>query len=308
MSHTFVSSNETRRTATIALLVAGLGWGTTGLYVRTLGHLGFSVYELLVVRLVVAGLLILPGLGWDLARTRRKLSKSATLMLGFSMTFYYLGAIAAFSHLPLVNAALVIGSSPLLAWLLPLILERRAPRKEDVSQGLGVALGVLGLFVLLLGHDQSRPVEKAGTSHAIGYLGGFVAAFITVLNARFLNRLGSLAPKPFEITIATVLLGLCFGPFLISNPAQVLEFSAMHPWMILGFGLLSTAIPGLAIVFASIHLKPQATATVSIQIQVWAGVLGWIILGEAMNLTQIVAGLMVIGGSWIVLKPRPMSV
>ncbi len=300
--------SDTRRTATIALLIAGLGWGTTGLFVRTLGHHGLSVYELLVVRLVVAGAMILPILVWDIYRTKRTISRRASAILGMSMTFYYLGAIAAFSHLPLVNAALVIGSSPLLAWLLPLILERRGPRSEELSQGIGVLLGLAGLFVLLLGHDQSRSVQKAGTHVQIGYLGAFTAAMITVLNARFLNRLGNSSPKPLEITIATVLVGLILSPFLISEPARVIATSWLHPWMIVGFGLLATAIPGLAIVYASVHLKPQATATVSIQIQVWAGVLGWIILGEAMNTTQILAGLMVIAGSWIVLKARPTSV
>ncbi len=292
------------RTATIALLIAGLGWGTTGLYVRTLGHQGFSVYELLIVRLAVAGMMILPVLAWDLARTRRKIAAQPTLILGVSMTLYYLGAIVAFSHLPLVNAALVIGSSPLLAWLLPLILERRKPREDEISKALGVAIGLAGLLVLLLAHDSNIRTERAGTSPILGYLGGVSAALITVLNARFLNRLAETAPKPFEVTLATVFVGLCLSPFVMSEPLRLIEFMKIHPWMILGFGLLATAIPGIAIVFASVHLKPQSTATVSIQIQVWSGILGWVVLGEAMNALQILAGVMVTVGSWIVLKDR----
>lgn len=290
------------RLAIAALVTAGLGWGTTGLFVRTLGSYGLSVYELLLLRLTVTAAVLLPITIFSFAHERRKLHLKPTVMLGFSMVLYYLSAIAAFTHLQLVVAALIIGTSPLIAWLLPLLIERRRPTQGERSNVQGVMLALLGLILLLAGRS-SAPIATFQTAVPwIGYLGGFAAAFVTVLNARYLNRLGTMAPKPLEIAVATALVGMIPCWFLMTDPSRIETIIQEHAWQVLGFGFIATAVPGLAIAYASVRLPPQATSTVSIQLQVWAGVLAWIILGEAMTGLQIVAAGLIVVGSWICVR------
>lgn len=297
------------RTAIAALLIAGFGWGTTGLFVRSIGGYGISVYELLLLRLLVTGIVITPFI------FPINLRKS-TFFLGLSMVFYYLGAITAFTHLQLVVAALIIGSSPLLAWVLPFVLERRLPRKTDVEKGIGVGIALLGLALLVFAGSETieRPPMAAHPSLSIkipwlGLLGAIVASGITVGNARFLSR-DLRPPKPIEITFATVIVGLVLGtigalvfPDLI-RPHEQFEVFKSHPIQVIGFGVLATAVPGLAIAYAAVRLTPQATSTVSIQLQVWSGVLAWIILGESMSVTQIIAAGLVLIGSWVCVRHR----
>lgn len=290
---------DPRSRAALALMVAGFGWGTTGLFVRTLGHLGLSAYDLLIVRLIVAGLVIVPILFFDLWKTGRRVAFRPTILLGVSMVFYYLGAITAFLNLQLIVAALIIGSSPLMAWLAPLILERRLPSAPELRKGSGVAFGISGLAILISTRAAGSVIHESAIE-SLGYVGAFTAAIVTVANARFLKAQGTAqAPRPFEITASTVVVGLILSPLLISNAGRVLEISQMHPWLVFGFGILATAIPGVAIAYASVRLPPQATATVSIQLQVWSGVLAWIILNEAMTFWQILAAILIVVGSWI---------
>lgn len=298
-----------RGLAIVALFVAGLGWGTTGLFVRLIGNLGLSVYELLFVRLLVTGVLILPILAASLIRIQRKIDFRSTGFVGLMMVFYYLGAITAFHNLQLIEAALAIGSSPVLAWVLPLILEKRRPTSTELRQGVGVGLAIAGLLLLVISKSGNQTVLGPEATPWLGFIGAFVAAFITVLNARILNRLGTSAPRPFEITMATVLIGLiiipCFIPNLAEAIGRVFAIGYANPALFLGFGLFATALPGVAIAYASVHLAPQATSTVSIQLQIWSGVLAWIILGESMGILQIVSAFFVIAGSWLCIILRP---
>tara|TARA_B110001469_G_C9422530_1_gene215353 strand:- start:288 stop:584 length:297 start_codon:yes stop_codon:yes gene_type:complete len=70
---------------------------------------------------------------------------------------------------------------------------------------------------------------------------------------------------------------------------------------LLGLGALATLIPGFAIAHAGSRLSTTATSTVSIQLQVWTIILGWIILNETLSGSQVMAALAVMLGTGICL-------
>lgn len=309
----------TRVAAIGALFLAGLGWGTTGLFVRILGQSGLSVYQLLIVRLCAAAVIVFPiFLSLRIIGVLRSSDKMRfnpiawrpTAKVGLMMVFYYLGAITAFHNLQLAIAAVIIGSSPLIAWFLQFLIERRMPTRAEWQTGTGVGIAILGLLWLSIERSGEKPpassheISSFGTS--LGLIGAVAAALITVFNARTLKRLGDSAPKPLEISVVTIVFGLALSPIFLNDfyaDAQSLAtLAGEHLWLCLGFGFLATAIPGLAIAFASTRLEPQATATVSIQLQVWAGLLAWIFLGETMTAIEVVACVLIIGGSWVTLR------
>lgn len=297
----------------VALFFSGLGWGTTGLFVRVLGEKGFSSFELLMLRLIVVFIALVPAVAlfkqkksiFQKPSTHRRLM----LQVGGLMLFYYLGAITAFQNLSLVLAVLVIGSSPLIAWAYPLAMDRRMPSKMELYQGVGVAIGIAGLVGLVLNENSNRvapgsslslPEFTVGNSfgYLVGYLGGFVAALVTVLNARTLSAVKKEeVPSPVLISFVTASLGLLISPFLFIQ-SEMLWVRILDSWfLIAGFGLVATLIPGLAISYASSRLSPTSTSTVSIQLQFWTAVLGWIILNESLNSAQIFSALSVVIGT-----------
>ncbi|MDZ4082298.1 MAG: DMT family transporter [Bdellovibrionales bacterium] len=296
-----------RHFALISLLIAGLGWGTTGLFVRVLGTRGFSSFELLALRLIVVfavlSIVMLPRIltrlkNKDFFEARRSTFFTAIFVSGL-MLFYYLGAIVAVQNLPLVFAVLVIGSSPLISWGVPLLFEFRRPKGEEWTQGLGVLFGILGLLGLALSKNDSS-VVPANSVPLLGYAGGFVAAIVTVVNARKLRSVRSdQLPSPQGISFLTATFGLLLSPLLFFESEQLFSRVEASWVLILGFGILATLIPGFAIAYASSRLSPTTTSTVSIQLQVWTAVLGWIILDEKLSLIQSVSAASVVLGTTI---------
>ncbi|MFQ3346275.1 MAG: drug/metabolite transporter (DMT)-like permease, partial [Porticoccaceae bacterium] len=291
-----------RQSAIFALLTAGLAWGTTGIYVRVLGLRGFSSFELLGIRLLVVFIILLPII---LVLHLRQSTQTSTLSfpqrkialkVSALMLFYYLGAIVAIQHLPLVMAVLLFGSSPLIAWALNLIIEKRLPVGAELTQSLGVLLGMAGLVGLALSKHKGS-VAPADALPLLGYLGGITAAVVTVINARMLRRSGDQAPSPLSISMITATLGTLLAPLLFIDSADLLG-RIQESWLaLLGFGTLATLIPGFAIAHAASRLPPTATSTVSIQLQVWTIILGWIILNETLSGVQVAAALAVMLGT-----------
>ncbi len=296
----------------LSLFVAGLGWGTTGIFVRVLGGRGFSSFELLGLRLLVVFVLLLPILFWTFKNSKRNRAKLKTaLIVSVLMLFYYLGAIVAVQNLTLVLAALLIGSSPLISWLLPLVVEWRPPIGIERAQGSGVLLGLLGLLGLALSKNTNTGTLE-NSFPMLGYLGGLSAAAVTVVNARILRaKQVEALPSAIGISGMTSFLGFLLSPLLLSGifssffpgsigSASDLTIRIQQNWsLIFGFGIFATLIPGLAIAYASSRLPPTTTSTVSIQLQVWTAILGWLILDERLSLIQIVSAISVVAGTGI---------
>lgn len=305
----------------IALLIAGISWGTTAIFVRVLALKGFTSFELLEFRLVVVGAILLPGyLAW---LATRKTNYRATLyshgfrnpktyLVGASMVLYYLGAIVAVQNLPLVLAVLLIGSSPLMAWLWPLVREKRLPKPEERLQGFGVGLGILGLLGFALAKaDGMNSVLEANprASPVLGYLSGLLSAAVTVLNSRILKSQGETATSktfssPVAISIVTSAIGLTLFPFffmksgsMTADGRDVMSLAQHHYELLIGFGVIATLIPGLAQAYASTKLSPVLSSTVTIQLQLWTAVFGWLILDERLSAVQFVAAAFVFLGT-----------
>lgn len=289
---------------TAALLVAGLGWGTTGLFVRVLSRTGANAYQLLSLRLLVAGLLLMivyvtTGFRNRTSRVVRKATVWPTAGLGLSMLLYYLGAITAFQNLRLSEAALLIGFSPAIAWCFQ-------PTKRA---GIGVLIAIVGLALLAHARTLAGPVSGNGW---IGVAGALLASSLTVFNARWLRSMAQMSratPTPLAITAMTSILGLVSTAVfaVVTGEAK----ASLHmtrslidemPFQVLGFGLIATVLPGWLMAFASSRLRPVVTSTVSIQLQIWTAALGWLILGEAMTGPQVFYALLAASGLWLCIR------
>ena len=297
-----------RPAAIFALLTAGLCWGTTGIYVRVLGECGFSSFELLAIRLLVVFIVLVPIVLLPKIRASSSIvglsvaQRNVALRVSLLMLFYYLGAILAIQHLSLILAVLLFGSSPLIAWSLELILPRRLPNNRERLQSLGVLLGTLGLLGLAYS-QHSGSMAPADAVPLVGYAGGITAAVVTVINARILRRAGAAAPPSISISLITSILGAVLVPSLFIESVGLVDRIQDSWFTLLGFGVVATLIPGFAIVYAGSRLPATATSTVSIQLQVWTVILGWLILNETLSVSQIIAAISVMLGTAICLLP-----
>jgi drug/metabolite transporter (DMT)-like permease len=175
-----------------------------------------------------------------------------------------------------------------------LFKERFSPR---FLLGLGVALA--GVALLVLGGNRSLAVNDwlglmLATSGAIGYAGylrGVKAARNTV-------------------GLAQVMFWTCAFTALWLLPAALLTEDdvvphTLHGWLAVGgLAIVSQTIGQGLISWALGHL-PAAFSSVSLLLNpVASGIFAWIILGEALTMTQIGGGLAVLFGIFVA-RPRP---
>jgi drug/metabolite transporter (DMT)-like permease len=296
----------------LALVVAGIGWGTTGIFVRVLSEKGFTSVQLLSLRLLIVGIFLIPSyLIWRLSLDKTTQSKSkrysqkTALLVGLSMVLYYFGAIVAVQNLPLVLAVLLIGSSPLWAWLWPLVKEKRGPKVEEIGPGIGVTLAIFGLvgFAFSEAGNPTSIHELEKTSPALGYLSGLLSAVVTVWNSRILKAEGDCAPPPVIVSVVSAAVGFVFFPlvFFFSESHQLLDLVLANIQTLTAFGVFATLIPGMAQAYASTYLAPVLSSTVTIQLQLWTAVFGWLFLNQALSHFQMLSAGFVVTGTAICL-------
>lgn len=307
----------------LALLLAGLSWGTTAIFVRLLGRKGFTSFELLEFRLLVVGAILLPVyFAWFTFSKRKSrhiirahgFKNRTTYAVGASMVLYYLGAIVAVQNLPLVLAVMLIGSSPLLAWiwlvLWPFVKEwrknRTGMRADERLQGIGVALGVFGLIgfaVAKSAGENSGFSANAGGVPLLGYLAGFMSSVVTVFNSRVLKNQIEEASSPVAISLVTAGFGLLLFPLLLVKPSghDTFRMAKENIELLIGFGVIATLVPGIAQAFASSRLSPVLSSTVTIQLQLWTAVFGWLVLDERLSPVQFFAAGLVLTGTLVCL-------
>lgn len=174
--------------------------------------------------------------------------------------------------------------------------ERFSPR---FLIGLGVALG--GMVLLVLGGDRSLEVNDwlglmLATLGAVGYAGylrGVKAARATI----------GLAQVMFWTSACTALWLL---------PAALLTEDKIVPqtldgWLaVAGLAFVSQTL-GQGMISWALGLLPAAFSAVSLLVNpVASGIFAWIILGEALTMTQIGGGFAVLAGIFAA-RPKPQS-
>jgi DME family drug/metabolite transporter len=217
------------------LVVAGILWGTGGLFGRLLGEAtGLSSAAVATYRLAVGGLLLVTYLlvrGAQLPRSRAAWARIAavgTLAALFQSAYFTAVSFTSVSVATLVT----IGSSPVLVLI-------ARPRGADRRGLVAVGLALCGL-VLLVGvpadGGPSAGAAIAGAAFALVAAAGFTA--MSLLGAR---------PVPGLDAMTTTGLGFTFGGVLLAPLAATTSGLAFAPTpaaigLLLAFGLVPTAV------------------------------------------------------------------
>ncbi len=263
--------------ALLSLCLTGFCWGTTGIFVRLLSAKGFTGFELLALRMSVVFIFLLPVMLFKFGSLPfrkhghhpipiKKPNVKLITSVAFLMLLYYLGAITAFQHLPVVIAVLLFGSSPLIAWLFPLIYEKRLPHGVELLQGVGVLIAITGLLYLTLTKHTATSVSPKGAWDLLGYAGGITSAVVTVITGKLLSGNRQAKPSPLEISFMSSVFGLLLMPIVIFHSSHAYPLIAQNWETLIGFGVIATLIPGSAFAYACNHLASTITATVSVQL------------------------------------------
>lgn len=283
---------ELRAGAILALAVGICCIGFSAIFVKLAAMPGpvSALY-----RVVIAGTVLLP---WWLAK-RPPLPAPGDLRVILAAGVFFAIDIGLWNtsimYTSAAVATLLANNSPLWVGLASYFLFRE---KLSGLYWLGLAVALAGSGVLV-GGDAFRNLRLDSGNLLAVAAGFFYAAYIlTTGRARTRVDLTSVMTLSTLASVATLLvINLAMGTRLTGYPPRT--------WMaLLGLGLISQLGGWLAINYALGHLRAAPVSVALLSQVVLTAVVAMPILGEFMKLHQVVGGVLVLGGVYLVTRGR----
>jgi drug/metabolite transporter (DMT)-like permease len=274
-----------------ALLLTVLIWGVTPVFLRSLS-VGLGPADALVLRYVpiaVVCIVILLATGkWRIAWTDwlRLLVVSLIGIFGYSSA-----SVFAFAIVPAGIGGLIYATQPLFIVLLAVVM---LGERLTLPLLAGLALALAGTVALvwddLAGGDTVQ-------SHLVGIglllFACFAWAFYSVPAKAIIPRYGSLSITAMSLLIATLPM------LLFASPSTIDTLRAMtgRQWLELAFlAFVSSFIALIGWTYATARLPASTIGASLYVIPVIAVVAGSAFLGEAVTLSTILGGVLILGG------------
>jgi drug/metabolite transporter (DMT)-like permease len=298
----------TYRSAVAMNLVAVLCWAATPAMVRFIGR-SFPVNFQNAWRYLVSLAVLWPAylltadrsrIRTDLAEVRRLAWKIALIALvqyafqtgyTYSLTLIYPGVMT-----------LVQQSSALFGVLFGVAFfpdERRVMR--DPRFVAGAVLAVSGALLVVLGSGSWGGAEfNAGVLSALGS-----ALAWALLGALIKRWLPHVPPLLSICSVFTILVPLFVAVYAAANRGFPLPSAPPLDWIVMvASGLIGVGI-GQSLFYRAVPVIGVATSTsIGLLIPLAAAVISWLAFGERLAGIQIAGGLVLIAGSWIVIRLR----
>ena len=273
------------------VLLAGICWGSIGLFIRTFNRAGLYSMDMVVLRSVFTCLaMTLFLLFYDRKLLRIRL-RDLWCFLGtgiVSMVFFNYCYFSLISLSSLSVAAVMLYTAPVFVMLLsaPLFGERITGRKV-----LALFLTVLGcIFVTGVIGDAASLSLKAilfGLGAGLGY------ALYSIFSRCALQR----GYHSFTISLYTFLFASLAALPLV-DPGRILSVSTSSPFMFLfsiACGIVTTALPYIVYNFGLSSMENGRAAIIASIEPVVATLIGFFVFREALTLGNLAGILLVLG-------------
>ena len=213
------------------------------------------------------------------------------IFASISLSGNWIFLFQAYKETTIANAALSYYFAPVLVTMLsPIILKE----KLSVKKVIGIAGSLLGLFFLL----QNGKMETNG-NHLLGIGYGLIAASfyaaITLLN-KFIRGLDGLTNTLLQLGLAVMIL---LPYVMFTNNFNLTSLTGMTVILMLLLGVLHGGI-GFYMFFTGMKgLGAQSIAVLSYVDPLTSLLISALIIGDKMNLHQIIGTVLLLGSIWI---------
>lgn len=274
----------------ILIILAGIFWGSMGIFVRKLGAYGFSPIQIVCIRVVLAALvfnlilLIKEPAGFKIS------PRDIPLFLGLglgSILFFTLCYFTAITMMSLSTAAILLYTSPIWIMLMSLLFFK----EEFTARKVVSLLLAFGGCVLVSGISEGGLTL---TGLLIGLGSGIGYALYSILGTIALRRY-----SPFTVTSWTFLFA-AIGSLLVSHPADmVVKFTAAPSLPgLLGFCLLTAlvtaVIPFLAYTLGLRSMEASKAGIIATVEPMVATLIGIFVFSEPLTLTSALGVLLIL--------------
>lgn len=277
----------------LAAAVAGITW--SAIFVRWAGVPGTASA---FYRVLIAGAVLIPAIA--LRGPRRPVSARAMAVAIAGGAFFALDLAlwnTAVLRTQAAIASILGNNTPIVVGLMSWFVFRRRPR---ASFWIGLALALAGC-VAIMGADLWRGAEPAVARTSVS--GQLLALLASVFFAAYLVTTERVRQSMDTLTFNALAITGSIGTLLLLCLAMDLPltgYPARAWWSLAGLGLVSQLGAYYALVYALGHL-PATVTSVGLLAQVpCTAVLAWVLLGEPLTVTQMLGGVIVLAGIYVV--------
>ena len=282
----------------ILIIIAGLFWGSMGIFVRHLNDLGFSSIQVACLRLTTAGilfaliLLIKDRKGFKIALRDIPLFLALGLV---SILFFTCCYFTAIRLMTMSTAAILLYTSPIWVMVLAIIFLKE---KFTIQKLIALILAFAGC-VLVSGFGGKVTVVGilVGLGSGLGY--GLYSIFGTFALKKY---------SPYTVTCYTFLIA-GFGSIFVANPVDLVSkiSSIENKPALFGFVLLTavvTAVIPFLLYTLGLNITTAGKAAVLATVEPAAATLfGFFVMKETVGPVAI-AGILLVFAAIIVLSLR----
>ncbi|MGH8244781.1 MAG: DMT family transporter [Steroidobacteraceae bacterium] len=205
---------------------------------------------------------------------------------GALLALHFATWIASLEHTTIARSVLFVSTTPIWAALMQFVAGRGAPSRSTV---IALALAVAGAAI----------VSRAGKGGAGALFGDLLAVAGGIAMAGyFLLSREAQAALPFRsyLGIAYGVAGAVLWAGVLASGTQATGFDARTWWALAGMALVSQLVGHSGYNWSLRHLNPLFVAVVSVGEPVLASLLGWWLLGEALDARTVAGGALVLAG------------
>lgn len=294
-----------RARGTALVVAASAFFATSGPLAKPAMDAGLSPQQVACARIGLAAVLLTAGVAVVRPRLLRLRWRDWRVVLGFGLlgvagaqTMYFV----AVSRLPVGIAMLLEFTSPLLVALwIRFVRGTALPAKAWA----GTAVALLGLAMVAQVWDGLR-------LDVLGVLAGITAAMCAagyfLIGERGLATMHPLTLAAYGLLVGAVLLFVVAPPWTL--PVDVLvEPTPLGPvWtQLVAVAVISTAAGYAVGVTALRHLPSNVVSVLSLVEPVIATAAAWALLGEQLTVTQIMGGIALLAGAFVVQRASQSS-
>jgi drug/metabolite transporter (DMT)-like permease len=295
-------SERSAKKGYIQVFIAGIFWGTTGLFMQLLAGLGASNAFISFLRVGTASLIMIPFVWLNCGGAKAFRIDRSTLFLcatmGFTAhTLFNLCYTEAVGSVGMATSALLLYTSLIFLCVLSRIIFNEPITKHKIA---ALAINIIGCTLAVTGGDL------ASLSFIIyGILMGLLAA-LSYCTVPIFGKITTGNTHPFVVTFYNFMFGTLFLlPFLGKEPLVQGTLSAGIILLGIGAGLVSAVVPYMF--FMTGLSKPVEASKVNVIASmeiVVATLIGVSVFSEYFNLWKL-AGMVLVFISILVMNMTP---
>ena len=280
-----------KKPAPFFVLLAGILWGTMGIYVRRLNALGFTTIEIVAVRSVVTAVLLLCILFFYNKEMLKIRLKDIWWFAGtgiLSIVFFNYCYFKAITMTSLSVAAVLLYTAPAIVMVLSAFLFRE---KITIVKMISLAATFAGCVFVTGLAGGAKSLNVAGILAGLG--AGFGYALYSIFSRYAIERgYHSLTISFYTFVFASVGV-LPLADINIIYDACVKDFSIAGFYLV--FALISTVVPYILYTLGLTGLENSKASIIASIEPVTATVLGLVLFHEKMTIHNVIGILLVLG-------------